>query len=78
MEACKHNDLAYAREAVQYANLNVNVEDESGRTPLIVAAEHGTPGIVLILLKRKDLDVNKVAGNHAVQNIASHIRLTLT
>ncbi|KAH8594471.1 hypothetical protein B0O99DRAFT_687700 [Bisporella sp. PMI_857] len=50
--ACSDSDLCIVRLALEYSNVDINMRDDQGKTPLIIAAERGNYDIVQKLLQK--------------------------
>ena len=47
------------RKMLSVSNVDANLPDKNGQTPMHVAAMNGTVDILVELLKREDIDVNR-------------------
>lgn len=52
------------RKMLSVSNVDANLPDKNGQTPMHVAAMNGTVDILVELLKREDIDINRYADFH--------------
>ena len=60
LDACYEGEVDDVKDLLEYKEINVNVQEneDKGKTPLILACENGYLEIVELLLKDKRVDVN--------------------
>ena len=59
--ACVAWNIEVVRRMLSHPSVDANLPDKHGQTPLHVAAVNGTVDILAELLKRKDVEVNRLA-----------------
>lgn len=63
-----NNDLKTATKVVNYPGIDLNIQDNNGVTALQEAIEHGTNGLVSLLMNFRTADGQRLSGSDVIES----------